>query len=61
MPMVECLQSTDVIDWERPEVLARVVSLRKNLNDPLVIAKRCFEGSHATAQSLWDDLSDVTR
>jgi hypothetical protein len=43
MPMVEFLQSTDVIDWEEPEVLACAVSLRENLNDPLVIAKRCFE------------------
>jgi transglutaminase-like putative cysteine protease len=43
MPMVEFLQSTDVIDWEEPEVLARAVSLRESLRDPLVIAKRCFE------------------
>ena len=41
--MVEFLNSTDVIDWEEPEVLARAVSLRENLHDPLVIAKRCFE------------------
>lgn len=37
------LRSTDVIDWERPEVLARAQALAAGSKDPVVIAQRCFE------------------
>ncbi len=41
--MNEILQSTDVIDWQHPEVVARARSLASGCNGPVEIAQRCFE------------------
>jgi transglutaminase-like putative cysteine protease len=41
--MIEFLQSTDVIDWQHPDVLARAAALGEGASDPAVVAKRCFE------------------
>ena len=43
MPMVEFLQSTDVIDWEEPEVRARAAALGAGLSDPFDVSRRCLE------------------
>ena len=37
------LESSDVIDWHDPDVLAQARALRGDLTDPAVIARRCFE------------------
>ena len=37
------LRSTDIIDWRHPDVSACARRLRGDSNDPLVIARRCFE------------------
>ncbi len=39
----EFLASTDVIDWQHPEVLARARVLRGDLTSAEDIARRCFE------------------
>lgn len=41
--MNEFLQSTDIIDWQHPEVIARVRSLASGCDDQSAIARRCFE------------------
>ena len=41
--MTEFLQSTDVIDWQHPAVLARAAALSQGSSDPVAIAQRCFE------------------
>ena len=37
------LRSTEIIDWRHPGVSACALRLRGDSNDPLVIARRCFE------------------
>ena len=37
------LQSTDVIDWQHPDVLAQAQALRTGLREQIAIAERCFE------------------
>jgi hypothetical protein len=37
------LRSTEIIDWLHPDVSACALRLRGDSNDPLVIARRCFE------------------
>jgi transglutaminase-like putative cysteine protease len=39
----EFLKSTDVIDWQHPEVVARARALRGDLASVEEIARRCFE------------------
>jgi len=39
----EYLKSTDVIDWQHPEVVARARALRGDLASVEEIARRCFE------------------
>ena len=41
--MDEFLRSTDVIDWQHPEVVARALALRGGLTSVEDIARRCFE------------------
>ena len=37
------LESSDVIDWHDPDVVAQARALRGDQTDPAVIARRCFE------------------
>jgi transglutaminase-like putative cysteine protease len=37
------LRATAVIDWDRPEVLRLARELSEGLDDPIEIARRCFE------------------
>jgi transglutaminase-like putative cysteine protease len=37
------LRATAVIDWTRPEVLSQARRLSEDLDDPIDIARRCFE------------------
>ena len=37
------LASTAVIDWKHPDVEALAKSLRRGADDPVIIARRCFE------------------
>jgi transglutaminase-like putative cysteine protease len=37
------LKSTDVIDWEHPNVLAKANTLSNGIGDATIIARRCFE------------------
>ena len=37
------LRSTEVIDYDNPDVLAKAKELSKDADDILLIAKRCFE------------------
>ena len=41
--MDEFLKSTDVIDWQHPDVVARARTLRGDLTSVEEIARRCFE------------------
>ena len=41
--MQSFLRSTEIIDWLHPGVSACALRLRGDSNDPLVIARRCFE------------------
>jgi hypothetical protein len=41
--MNEYLQSTDVIDWEHPEVVARARSLASGCEEQAAIVRQCFE------------------
>ena len=41
--MQEYLKSTDIIDWKHPLVLEQALKLSNNLDDPIEIAKCCFE------------------
>ena len=41
--MNEFLQSTDVIDWQHPGVIARTQLLASSSEGPMEIARRCFE------------------
>ena len=37
------LKSTDIIDWQHPLVLEQALELSNNLDNPIEIAKSCFE------------------
>ena len=37
------LRSTEIIDWRHPDVSACALRLRGDSNDPLAIARKCFE------------------
>ena len=39
--MKKYLKSTDVVDYDNPDVLAQAKDLAKGTDDTLVIAKRC--------------------
>jgi transglutaminase-like putative cysteine protease len=39
----EFLKSTEVIDWNHPEVLSKAKELSKNITDVNEVARRCFE------------------
>lgn len=39
----EFLKSTDVVDWQRPNVRSLASELGANLREPVAITKRCFE------------------
>jgi transglutaminase-like putative cysteine protease len=39
----EFLKSTDVIDWQHPEIVVRATALRGDLTSAEDIARRCFE------------------
>jgi transglutaminase-like putative cysteine protease len=41
--MQRYLQSTDIIDWQHPAVLAQAQQLAAGQPDPLTVAKACFE------------------
>jgi len=41
--MQEYLKSTDIIDWKHPSVLEKALKLSNNLDNPIEIAKYCFE------------------
>ena len=41
--MQEYLKSTDIIDWKHPIVLEQALKLSNNLDNPIEIAKCCFE------------------
>jgi transglutaminase-like putative cysteine protease len=41
--MQEYLRSTDIIDWKHPLVLEQALELSNNLDNPIEIAKSCFE------------------
>jgi transglutaminase-like putative cysteine protease len=41
--MDQFLRSTDVIDWQHPDVLALARELRGDRTDPVAVARRCFE------------------
>jgi transglutaminase-like putative cysteine protease len=41
--MQEYLKSTDIIDWKHPLVLEQALKLSNNLDNPIGIAKCCFE------------------
>lgn len=41
--MKQFLKSCDVIDWKHPDVLARAQSIASGIQDPVIIAKTCFE------------------
>ena len=41
--MQEYLKSTDIIDWKHPLVLEQALKLSNNLDNPIEIAKCCFE------------------
>jgi len=41
--MQEFLKSTDIIDWQHPLVLEQALELSNNLDNPIEIAKSCFE------------------
>lgn len=41
--MTEFLRSTEVIDWQHPDVLARARSLAMGCGDLSAVARRCFE------------------
>ncbi len=41
--MNEFLKSTDVIDWQHPDVITRARSLASGCEGPVAIARRCFE------------------
>ena len=41
--MSQFLAPSQYIDWESPNVLAKAQALAEGLNDPAVIAQRCFE------------------
>ena len=41
--MNEFLQSTDIINWQHSEVVARVRALATGCDEPVEIARRCFE------------------
>lgn len=41
--MQEYLKSTNIIDWQHPLVLEQALKLSNKLDDPIEIAKNCFE------------------
>jgi len=41
--MEQFLRSTDVIDWTEPEVMERDRTLAAGSEDPIVVAKRCYD------------------
>ena len=41
--MNEFLQSTDIIDWQHSDVVARARALATGCDEPMEIARRCFE------------------
>jgi transglutaminase-like putative cysteine protease len=55
------LRSTDVIDWQQPDVLALARELRGDGTDPVVVARRCFGWVRDSIQHTQDfGLSVVT-
>jgi transglutaminase-like putative cysteine protease len=41
--MREFLAATPIVDWEAPEVLALAGDLARGVDDPVAVARRCFE------------------
>lgn len=41
--MQEYLKSTNIIDWQHPLVLEQALKLSNKLDNPIEIAKNCFE------------------
>jgi transglutaminase-like putative cysteine protease len=39
----EYLEATPIVDWDNPEVLARARALAEGRDDPVAVARRCFE------------------
>jgi transglutaminase-like putative cysteine protease len=52
--MKDYLRSTEVIDYDNPDVLAKAKDLAKGLDDPLAITKRCFEWARDQIQHSMD-------
>jgi transglutaminase-like putative cysteine protease len=67
--MKDYLRSTEVIDYNNPDVRAKVKDLAEGADDALVVAKRCFEWVRDQIQHSMDyernpvtcDASDVLR
>jgi transglutaminase-like putative cysteine protease len=67
--MKDYLRSTEIIDYNNPDVLAKAKDLAEGADDALVIAKRCFEWVRDQIQHSMDyernpvtcDASDVLR
>ena len=39
----QSLEATPIVDWDRPEVLALARALAEGRDDPVAVARRCFE------------------
>jgi transglutaminase-like putative cysteine protease len=39
----EYLEATAIVDWDRPEVLALARTLAEGRDDPIAVARRCFD------------------
>ncbi len=48
------LASTEIIDWQHPDVLARARVLAEGAASPLEAARRCFEWVRDEIQHSWD-------
>lgn len=48
------LQSTDIINWQEPTVLAKAQALAKGLAEPHAIARACFEFVRDEISHSWD-------
>lgn len=52
--MENYLQSSDCIDWQQPEVLARAMELAYGAKDRNEVVRRCFEFVRDTIRHSWD-------
>lgn len=52
--MEDYLKSTDIIDWQQPEVLRQALKLAAGAGDPAGVARRCFEWVRDEIRHSWD-------